>query len=288
MIHTLQYLQQHLPPTALNVLRLVIWLILLAILFVPAERLWAVRKQRVSRRAFWTDIVYFFLNSMLPALILGLPLYYVGVAAHRFLPYHIHLWIAAMPIWLQLVAAFVAAQLGAYWGHRWSHESPFLWRFHAVHHSAEDMDFLVNTRAHPLDTAFTRLCGYILLFLFGLAQPPASVSPLIPVLIVLVGTFWGFFIHANLRWRFGPLEWLIATPAFHHWHHTRTDHLDRNYAATLPWLDMLFGTYYLPPRTWPERYGTETPVSSNLAAQLLDPMLVINKAPSPGRGTALP
>ena len=270
---TLHYLQQHLPPPLLSVLRLLVWLVLLMILFIPAERLWWVHKQKVLRKALPADLVYFFINSVLPATILGLPLYYLGVATHKVLPYHIHLWVDAMPAWLQLTAAFLAGQLGAYWGHRWSHEIPFLWRFHAVHHSAEDMDFLVNTRAHPLDMAFTRLCGYIPLFLFGLVQPPASAGVLTPIVIVLVGTFWGFFVHANVRWRFGPLEWLIATPAFHHWHHTRGEHVDRNYAATLPWLDLLFGTYYLPRKTWPAQYGTETPVSSNMASQLLDPII---------------
>jgi sterol desaturase/sphingolipid hydroxylase (fatty acid hydroxylase superfamily) len=241
------------------------------------ERLWAVRKQKVARKALGADLVYFFLNSLLPAIILAYPLYYLGTTVHRFLPYHVHLAVAAMPIWLQLVAAFVVGQVGAYWGHRWSHEVPLLWRFHAVHHSSEDIDFLVNTRAHPLDMVFTRLCGYIPLFLLGLAQPPANADPLIPILIVLIGTFWGFFVHANVRWRFGPIEWLVATPAFHHWHHTRGEMTDRNYAATLPWLDRLFGTYYLPKKQWPAAYGTDTPVSSNLAVQLVDPFFPPNK-----------
>jgi sterol desaturase/sphingolipid hydroxylase (fatty acid hydroxylase superfamily) len=276
----LRYLQTHLSPFQLSVFRLAVWLVLLTAIFVPVERLWAVRRQKISRPALGTDLAYFFLNSMLPALILAYPLYYLGSAAHRFLPWHVHLTVAAMPVWLQLAAAFVVGQVGAYWGHRWSHEWPLLWRFHAVHHSSEEIDFLVNTRAHPLDMVFTRLCGYIPLFLLGLAQPPANADPLIPILIVLIGTFWGFFVHANVRWRFGPLEWLIATPAFHHWHHTQGAMTDRNYAATLPWLDRLFGTYYMPKQQWPERYGTDTPVSRNLLGQLVDPLLPEVKRPT--------
>jgi len=283
-METLHYLQTHLSPYRLNMLRLGIWLVLLAAIFVPSEWLWAVRRKKILRPALRTDLSYFFLNSMLPAFILAYPLYYLGLAAHRFLPWHVHLAVAAMPVWLQLAAAFVVSQVGAYWGHRWSHEWPLLWRFHAVHHSSEDIDFLVNTRAHPLDMVFTRLCGYIPLFLLGVAQPPANADPLIPTLIVLIGTFWGFFVHANLRWRFGPLEWLIATPVFHHWHHTRGAMTDRNYAATLPWLDRLFGTYYMPKNQWPERYGTDTPVSSNLAVQLVDPFFPPNKNGAGGPG----
>jgi sterol desaturase/sphingolipid hydroxylase (fatty acid hydroxylase superfamily) len=273
----LRYLQTHLSPFQLSVFRLVVWLVLLAAIFVPAERLLAVRRQKVMRKSLWTDLAYFFLNSLLPAIILGYPIYYLGLAAHKFLPYHVHLAVAAMPVWLQLVAGFLAVQLGAYWAHRWAHEIPLLWRFHAIHHSAEEIDWLVNMRAHPLDMVFVRLCGYVLLFLLGLAQPTGQANVLMPIVIALIGTFWGFFVHANVRWRFGPLEWLIATPAFHHWHHTHGEMTDRNYAATLPWLDRLFGTYYMPKGRWPERYGTDTPVSPNLLGQLVDPLLPPNK-----------
>jgi sterol desaturase/sphingolipid hydroxylase (fatty acid hydroxylase superfamily) len=54
----------------------------------------------------------------------------------------------------------------------------------------------------------------------------------------------GFFIHANVGWRFGQLEWIISTPHFHHY--TQEDHINRNYASMLPIMDVLFGTSYLP------------------------------------------
>ena len=57
--------------------------------------------------------------------------------------------------------------------------------------------------------------------------------------------------------RLGPLEWLIASPAFHHWHHTALAPLDRNYASVLPWMDRIFGTYFLPRNQWPTAYGIE-------------------------------
>jgi len=93
---------------------------------------------------------------------------------------------------------------------------------------------------------------------------------------------WGFFVHANLRWRFGPLEWLLATPAFHHWHHTNDgpDCVNKNYAAMFPWVDRMFGTFYLP-KTWPAEYGTSTPVPETLIGQLLEPLAPTAAARSP-------
>lgn len=167
----------------------------------------------------------------------------------------------------------MVGEIGFYWGHRWSHEVPLLWRFHSVHHSAKDIDFLVNTRAHPVDIIFSRLCGFTLLYALGLASPVGKDAGVVPLLVVIVGMIWGFFIHANLRWRLGPIEHLITTPAFHHWHHTLADHKDRNYASMLHWLDRIFGAFYLPRRDWPARYGIDAPMPPNLGGQLLEPLV---------------
>ena len=84
-----------------------------------------------------------------------------------------------------------------------------------------------------------------------------------PALVLVIGAAWGFFVHANVRWRFGPLEMLVATPAFHHWHHTLSGPINRNYSSMLPWLDKAFGTLHLPRGEWPEHYGvTESPAGS--------------------------
>ena len=195
-----------------------------------------------------------------------------------------------MPLWARVIAGLVAGEIGYYWGHRWSHEIPILWRFHSIHHSAEEIDFLVNTRAHPIDMVFGRLCGLVPIYVLGLGGPfnaAASAVPggaeggvvavaaegsLVPVIVTLIGTVWGFFIHANVRWRFGPLEWLISSPAFHHWHHTRSGPINHNYASTLPWLDRIFGTHYLPRNELPTSYGLDAPMPDHLVDQLFYPL----------------
>jgi sterol desaturase/sphingolipid hydroxylase (fatty acid hydroxylase superfamily) len=182
---------------------------------------------------------------------------------------------ANLPLWVRMVAAMIVGEIGFYWGHRWSHEIPLLWRFHAVHHSATHVNFLVNTRAHPVDMVFTRLCGLALLYATGLASPVGPNPTLVPALVLFVGSLWSYFVHANVRWRLGPLEEIISSPAFHHWHHTFEDHKDHNYASMLPVMDRLFGTFYLP-KAWPADYGTATPIPDTLVGQILDPF-----APNP-------
>jgi sterol desaturase/sphingolipid hydroxylase (fatty acid hydroxylase superfamily) len=271
-METLGHLGQHLLPLARDFFRLCIWLALLMAIFVPLERIWALHPQKVFRKAFLADLFYYFLSSLLPKLLLIVPMAFAGWLLHYVTPGGLQARAAALPFGMRFLAATVVGEVGFYWGHRWSHELPFLWRFHSVHHSAEEMDWLVNTRAHPVDMVFTRLCGFIPMYCLGLAQPMAKTLDLAPLLVVLVSTAWGFFVHANLRWRFGPLEWLVATPAFHHWHHTYEQPHNKNYSSMLPWMDRVFGTYHMPKSLWPGRYGIEEPMESGLAGQLLQPL----------------
>jgi sterol desaturase/sphingolipid hydroxylase (fatty acid hydroxylase superfamily) len=272
-VETLRQLQQNLPPLAVDAFRLSAWLALLVVIFVPLERRWARHPQKVFRKGLLTDLGYYFLNNLLPKLLLALPLSMIAWGVHRFVPSGLYSRAADMPLGIRLAAAIIVGEFGAYWGHRWMHEIPFLWRFHAIHHSAEEMDWLVNSRAHPLDIVFTRLCGLIPLYVLGLAQPAGNSVDLLPLLYVVVGTIWSFVIHANVRWRFGWLEWFVSSPAFHHWHHTKDgpEYINKNYAAILPWVDKCFGTFYLPKKQWPAKYGIDAPMAPGLARQLLQP-----------------
>jgi len=257
----------------LNLLRLSLWLAILVVVFVPLERLFAVQPSRFLRKGLALDLAYYFLNSLLPAALLSVPAALLAWSVRHLLPATLIAFTAALPFFARALAALVAGEIGYYWGHRLSHEIPFLWRFHAVHHSAEAIDFLVNTRAHPLDMVFSRFCGLVPMYLLGLAGPTrASGGSALPVGIILVGTLWGFFVHANVRWRLGGLEWFLSTPMFHHWHHTRTGLIDHNYASMLPWIDRLFGTHILP-KEWPEAYGIEATMPDTLLEQLAYPLL---------------
>ncbi len=278
-------MDHYLQKLLVDLLRLALWLLILVAIFVPLERLFALHRQQIFRPQLGVDLGYFFLNGLLPGLLLSGPLAMVAWGAHSLFPASVQAAVAAWPLWLRVLAALLVGEIGYYWGHRWAHNIPLLWRFHAIHHSAGQVDFLTNTRAHPVDLAFTRMCSLVPLFALGLVNPLRPSDGLIPVLVLLTGVMWGFFIHANLRWRFGPLEWVITTPGFHHWHHTLSAPRDRNYASMLPWLDRIFGSHYLPSTQWPSDYGNPFRTADSLGGQLLQPFA---GQPSAGKQPTMP
>jgi sterol desaturase/sphingolipid hydroxylase (fatty acid hydroxylase superfamily) len=221
-------------------------------------------------------------STFLPPFVLLVPLAIAAYFASKVVSFGWRAEVASWPIWVRALAAFVIADRGFYWGHRWTHQFPLLWRFHSVHHDPKHVYFLISARAHPIDNAFIRICGLIPIYILGLGAPQSVQGTMIATLVMLLVSFWGFFIHANVRWRFGPFEWLIATPAFHLWHHTLSGPRDRNFASMLPCWDWLFGTSYLP-NELPKDYGIDDPLPQGVLGQMLFPFM-----PSPPGAGARP
>lgn len=248
-----------LPPAARHLLittaSLIIWLFALTTIFVPLERLFAVNRQTTLRANMAVDIGYFFATGLIPSLVLAIPLGTMAALSRQILPDAYFIWVVGLPVGFQIAAAFVVGELGFYWGHRIMHQVPWLWKFHAIHHEPLRMDWLINTRAHPIDIIFTRMFGLTMVYATGFGTPGAGSGSIVPVIVLLIGTFWGFFIHSNLRVSLGWLEHVLSSPRFHHWHHSRVDHVNHNYASTLPIYDRIFGTHHLPARAWPPSYG---------------------------------
>jgi sterol desaturase/sphingolipid hydroxylase (fatty acid hydroxylase superfamily) len=98
---------------------------------------------------------------------------------------------------------------------------------------------------------------------------PGTVAAYLPFL-----TFYAIFVHANVRWDFGPLRYVIATPAFHRWHHSAEhDAVNKNFAGLFPLTDWVFGTLYLPKGVQPSVFGvSDLKVPGGFFGQLTFPV----------------
>ena len=157
--------------------------------------------------------------------------------------------------------------LSQYWFHRLFHRIPFLWGFHAVHHSAKSMDWLAGARMHFVEIILLRGVTSLPLLTFGFA--PSVMQAYVGMVYI-----YASLVHANLR---GDFDWLgkwVVVPRFHHWHHAiEVEGVDKNFAIHFPWLDRLFGTYYLPKGAWPTGYGVPEQVPSGYLPQMKYPFV---------------
>ena len=238
---------------------------LLFLLVVPFEKLFPRHDQKVRRPHLGLDITYLMSSPFLQIFTIIAVL--VGAAASFFwLPgLAIRPLVAQMPLVAQAVVGFLLFDLVIYWAHRWSHEVPFLWRFHSVHHSIETMDWVSPFRNHPLDGL---IIGPPIAFLLA-----AGFSFEITGALAVIQFFLGIFLHANVRWRLRPLQRLVITPEFHHWHHANeTGAINTNYSTFLPLWDIIFGTWFMPKNRRPQRYGIAEYMPTTLTSQLTYPL----------------
>jgi sterol desaturase/sphingolipid hydroxylase (fatty acid hydroxylase superfamily) len=257
---------------------LLVALAVLAALFGVIERAWpAIRGQRRWRPDTRTDIAYWFFTPLvtravsrvavvvavvLLAAAAGVPLDRAHVQAFAARTRH---GAASAPLWLQAVTVLLVGDLIGYWSHRLFHGRR-LWPFHAVHHSSTQVDWLSSVRLHPVNDVVSKLLQAVPFVLLGFH--PGVVAAYVPFL-----TFHAILLHANVPWTFGPLRYVVSSPAFHRWHHTTQEEgLDKNFAGLFPFIDMLFGTFYMPNGRQPERFGIlGPPVPAGLFAQLAYP-----------------
>jgi sterol desaturase/sphingolipid hydroxylase (fatty acid hydroxylase superfamily) len=241
-------------------------LLLLAVIFIPLERVLAIRpRQKVLRRDWLNDLVYWIVSSQIISLPLAALIAGAVAASDRLVPVSVRSATAAQPYWLQIIEAVVLADLGTYFTHRAFHAIPCLWRFHAIHHSIEELDWLAGARVHPIEQIINKSVPLVPLFVLGFSGW---------VIGVYVGLYaWqSVFLHSNVRFRFGPLRWLLASPEFHHWHHSKEYQARaRNFAGQLPFLDALFGTAYMPRGSRPTSFGIDEPMRQNYLSQLALP-----------------
>lgn len=245
-------------------------LLVLTLIFVPVERMFArLKNQRILRTGWKTDTAHFFVSHLLVQTTTALIMIPALLTTRHLELEPLQRFISTQPRILQFIETILVADLMQYWIHRLFHGTPFLWKFHAIHHSATDMDWLAGSRIHFFDVVITRGLALIPIFALGFS------SGVLEIYLVFVA-FWATLIHANLKFKLAFLNPFLVTPLFHHWHHAAVpEAVDKNFAVHLPFLDHVFGTYYLPKNQWPEKYGIlGTSVPNDYLGQWLYPFRV--------------
>lgn len=249
--------------------------VLIVCVFVILETLVPLAaEQRRARRGWSTDASFLVVNALLFASGLGVVIATIGVALRQFIP-GVAAFIGVLPLWLQAIAATAMGDLGTYLVHRAEHAIPTLWRFHSIHHAAEEMDFLVAVRNHPVDL-FLQKAGALIPVL-ALGFRPAAIA------IYTTIYMWQVYLaHANVRLSYGPLRWVLVSPEFHHWHHAGDrEAYDTNFAGLCAFWDLLFRTAHLPNGRRPSRYGVDEGLPHSLPRLLWYPFRRARKTVRP-------
>jgi sterol desaturase/sphingolipid hydroxylase (fatty acid hydroxylase superfamily) len=240
-------------------------LLFLCLVFIPLEKAFPAKKdQKIFRKGWLTDLCYFLGQYLLWSGVVLWVLQYFSFWLDGIIPASFREKIQQQPLWLQAIEVLLLSDLLIYWGHRLRHKVDFLWRFHKVHHSTEELDWLAAHREHPIDSIYTIGLINLPAFIFGFELEALA-------LIVAFRGIWAIYIHSNVRLPIGKLKMLIGAPELHHWHHDKER--DRgNYANISPLMDLLFGTYVCPPHE-PDSFGIKEPFPKNYAGQLIQPLL---------------
>jgi sterol desaturase/sphingolipid hydroxylase (fatty acid hydroxylase superfamily) len=236
-------------------------------MFAPLERFVPHRReQRLFRQEWREDLFYFLVSSMFVQV-----LAFLTLAPSQIVNASTSDWdsfraaIAGLPWLVQFAIVLVVSDFLQYWYHRAFHQVPFLWGFHAIHHSAKAMDWLAGSRLHVVDVIGLRAVTSLPLFTLGFDA--AVMQAYIGFIYV-----WSSLLHANVGGDFNRLGQWIATPRYHHWHHAlEAEAVDKNFAIHFPWIDRLFGTFHLPPDRWPAHYGIPEDLPKGYAGQFLYP-----------------
>jgi sterol desaturase/sphingolipid hydroxylase (fatty acid hydroxylase superfamily) len=228
---------------------LILNLLAFSLIFIPIEKFFGQRKNQLVFRSEWkTDLMYFVVNHIL----IGVFFMFVNSVISAFdfaVSESLQASIKSLHFVWQFLLTLLVADMAQYWLHRAYHEIPFLWKFHAIHHSVEEMDWLAGSRLHVVELLLTRSCVLLPIFLLGFDVHVVNAY-------ITFVAFQAVYDHANVSVNPSFLHYIFVTPNFHHWHHSQEkEALDKNYAVHFSFLDYLFGTAVNSQKMWPTKYG---------------------------------
>ena len=217
--------------------------------------------QPLIRRDLILDVIYFLAGLLVYSQIIN------WIYAHVQAPAPVKI-VGRWPLWVQVGVLVVVYDALQYVLHRWLH-GEVLWRYHAVHHSAKEIDVMTGFRNHPVNFVLEVGAPTAALLLLGFS--PMAFAALAPFNFAM-----SCLVHANLSWTYGPFRYVLSSPMFHRWHHAIVeDSQSRNYAPNFPIWDLMFGTFHMPVGERPVAYGAPE-VPQQFISQLAYPFQKIS------------
>lgn len=235
------------------------WLALFSVFVMALERLFPWRKQQRQLRPYlWSDLIHLVWNG-----------HFLGVLVYGIYSAWIHgplvAWLEGLgladslyagvagtwPVAAQIVVALFVVDFVQWGVHNLLHRVTPLWSLHKVHHSIVDgeMDFIVSFRFHWMEVVIYKSFLYVPLAFFGFGMEAIFFH-------AAFGTLIGHLNHANLHITWGPLRYLLNSPAMHIWHHDYEgdEKTTKNFGIIFSVWDWIFGTAYMPAQP-PARLG---------------------------------
>lgn len=226
------------------------WLIAVSLFFFSLELInpWRTGQGRF-RKDFLLDCFYMFFNFFLFSLVAynAFSDVFVNLFKDMLAMFGVRNLVAIsvenLPVWAQLITLLIARDFIQWNIHRLLHRVDFLWEFHKVHHSVEQMGFAAHLRYHWMENVVYRTLEYIPLAMIGF-----SITDFFIVHIFTLSV--GHFNHSNFRLKLGYLKYIFNNPDMHIWHHAKELPAERrygvNFGLTLSIWDYLFKTNYIP------------------------------------------
>ena len=227
------------------------WLLIVLSIFIWCLELffpWR-KNQPIIRKDFWIDVFYMFFNFFLFNLVIFIAFcdlstqLFSGLFGNNLSEVAL-INIEDYPEWIQLLTFFVVTDFVQWVTHVLLHRFSFLWRFHKVHHSVEQMGFAAHLRYHWMENVFYTPVKYIAVMLIGGFQPEQA------FIVYYFAIAIGHFNHANIGIDYGPLKYIFNNSKMHIWHHAYELPEDRshgvNFGISLSIWDYIFRTNYIP------------------------------------------
>ena len=163
--------------------------------------------------------------------------------------------------WYWFIYGYLVYELNNFIRHYLTHKVRFLWCFHSVHHSSEDLNSSITLTTSFVENLYTEFFAATFCMLLGL-------QPLMFFAIMIIDSIWGAFVHMSedslKNARLGFLEKFILTPSHHRVHHGRNHlYMDTNFCSIINIWDIIFGTYQREEEKIPVDYGITREMNSN-------------------------